>query len=169
MFHWRKNTEGNRDKWYTPARDVANIGPELVRLGVVSLEEKFWEPWFKQYMADHSLSYEDLGPAAVKLAKGVNRIIALGNPTEALQESGFSELPPPLQAAFYCKMGQVLLAAIWAGIKDVSQPDSSPPPTIADIMAFVEYQYGKFQPEGANVTDPGAEAPHTDGPQPSAA
>jgi hypothetical protein len=146
MFQYRRDTPraGGRDPFYTPERDLAVIGPSLIRAAVVALEEKFWEPWFVKYMAEQGLGYLDLVDGALKLAKGTNRIIALKDPAVAMEESGFAALPPAIQTAFYTKLGQVLLAAVWAGTKDCSKPEDSPPVAIGELFDEIAEQFNKF-------------------------
>jgi len=114
------------------------VGRGMIKQALVALDEEWWEPWFQQYMQDHGLTYADLVAAATPLAQALNDIIAAKDPVAALEEHGFTKLPPPVQAAYYMKMGQVLLAGIWASVKDVSQPDTAPP---ADLHNIHEWAY----------------------------
>ena len=74
---------------------------------------------------------------ADKLAQALNKIVTATDPPTAMDETGFSSLPHPVQLAIYCKLGQVLLAAVWSGVKDVSKPDSDPPVTIEELLEDV--------------------------------
>ena len=166
MFQVRRKEPraGSRDPWYNPERDLAHIGPPLCKAACVALEEKFWEPWFKEYMEDQGYTVEDLVCAALPFAKGLNKIIGKNDPVVALQESGFSELPPPLQAAFYIKLGQVFLAAVWGGVKDISRPDSDPPAEMQELLNEIEAQFNKLAGVADDTCGSVAPAADTDGP-----
>jgi len=123
---------------YNPQRDLAYVGRGMLKQACVALDEEWWEPWFTDYMEYYGLTYDDLGPAAIQLAEALNQVIGAKDPGVALEESGFSDLPAPLQCAFYIRMGQVLLAGIWSGIKDVSAPDDAPPADLKDILDEAE-------------------------------
>jgi len=137
----RKTSRGKeRDPFYSPERDLAHIGPNLAYGAMVSMEEKFWEPWLNDFMADNDVIYDDIvaTEAPKKFAQAMNQIIKLENPRVAMEASGFADLPPAIQMLFYARFGQVALAAVWAGVKDVSQPDDLPPATLRDLLEDVE-------------------------------
>jgi hypothetical protein len=130
---------------YNPERDFALVGVDLIRAAMSALEAQFHEPWFKQFMNTYSLTEADFAQAARPFAQAVSRVVDAPNPTEALQDSGFSDLPAPVQMAIYCKLGQVLLAAVWSGVKDVSKPESDPPLSVLEFIDDVEEMVAKFE------------------------
>lgn len=141
---------GGRDMLYSPERDLAHIGPGLIGQAMLALDEQWQEPWFKDFMAHYSVSEDMLGQGAQVFAKALNRIVALENPVIALEHVGFDKLPPPVQMALYCKIGQVLLAGVWSGVKDISLPESKPPADIEDLLAMSDAVMRHFggQPVG---------------------
>lgn len=138
-LQWRRKEPraGRRDDFYSIERDLAYIGPDLARAAMHALEEEYYEEWFKQFFEEKGLKAEDLIEGVRKFGLAFNNIIKAKTPTDALAESGFSNLPYPVQMAFYCKLGQVFLAAIWSGVKDVSRPESDPPVTIEELLEDV--------------------------------
>lgn len=121
---------GARDPNYSPERDLAHAGTDLVRASMYALDEQYYEDWFREFFAANGLEERDLVEGCTKFVEGFNKIIGMADPPTALADSGFSALPHPVQLAFYCKLGQVFLSAIWSAVKDVSRPDSDPPVTI---------------------------------------
>lgn len=138
QFRPRTPTPNVRTNFYNPERDLGHVGMGLVRAAAISLETRFWEPWLAQYMEDHSLKYDDLVEPLSKLANACAAVIKTANPPEALQQAGFDQLPPAIQLVIYARLGQVLLAATWEGVKDVSRPDSEPPMAVSDLYNAVE-------------------------------
>jgi len=138
----RKTSRGKeRDPFYSPERDIAHIGPSLAYGAMVALEEEHWEPWLREFLEDNGVTYEDLvvTEAPKQFASALNQIIKLENPVVAMEKAGFDQLAPAIQMLFYARLGQVCLAAIWAGVKDVSQADDEPPATIRELLEDVEH------------------------------
>lgn len=140
---------GQRDPYYSPERDLAHIGPSIVRGAMVAMEEKFWEPWFRELLEANGVTYDKIleTSAPLLMAKALNRVIAVEDPVKAVDESGFSGLPPGIQMAFYVRLGQVLLSAVWAGVKDVGRPDSDPPAAFEELLEDVEKAFRGFLQE----------------------
>jgi hypothetical protein len=161
MFQWRpKEIRAlERQAMYNPQRDLAYVGRGMLKQAMIAMDEKWWEPWFRQYMSDHGLVYADLVPAAEKWAGVLNDIIRTKDLGESLKEHGFDTLPAPIQAAFYIRMGQVLLAGIWTGVKDVSQPDTAPPADLQDIHDMVKETLQQLLERGVN-DESGTSAEH---------
>jgi hypothetical protein len=157
LFQFRKKDArcGHRDPYYTPERDIAHIGPDIARAAMAAMEEEWWEPWFKQYMQDQGLTYDTLleTKAPLLFAQAMNAIIRTKDPVVALKESGFADLPAPLQMIFYARLGQCCLAMIWTGVKDVSAPESDPPATIGELLADVEAMFTKMMEANAPNSD----------------
>lgn len=115
-----------------------------------SLNEDCWEPWLKEYLAQVGITVDTLieTEAPLKLAHTLNKIIT-HSLQEALKASGFEEIPAAIQLLIYARIGQLLLAALWSGIKDVHAPDSDPPATIASLLSEIETQLSETMRQGA--------------------
>jgi hypothetical protein len=139
-INWRRKEAraGARDPMYSPERDIAHIGPGLIRQAMLALDEQWYEPWFQEFATQYGVTEEDLGEAAVLFAKACNEMIQLKNPVVALEANGFAELPPPLQMAIYTKIGQVFLTGVWAGCKDLATPTSAPPADIEELLEVAD-------------------------------
>jgi len=148
----KESRAGGRDPWYAPERDLAHIGASLPRAAMAAMEEEWWEPWFKQYMTDQRLCYDDLPAAARCFGRAMTQIIHAKDPVVALEESGFTKLPPAIQMIFYTRLGQCFLAAIWSGVKDIRRPESDPPAEISELLEDIEAKFGdllnKHAPNG---------------------
>ena len=141
LLQWRpKDGKANtRDAFYSPARDLAYIGPEIIKRAMSSLDGTI-EPWLAEFLVTNNVTIDTLieTKAPLKFATAVNQIIKAASPVDAVEASGFAELPAAIQLLIYARIGQVMLAATWSCVKDVSAPDSSPPAAIEDILQAAE-------------------------------
>ena len=120
------------------------MGPEIVRWAMRSLEPEQWDSWFEEYLNEHNLGYEDFLDAAALFGKAMSKVIESPKPRQALAEVGFSDLPPPIQVAIFTRIGQAFLAGVWAGVKDVSSPEDSPPAAFDDLLEETQRSYEDF-------------------------
>ncbi len=152
---------GHRDPFYTPERDLAYVGQFLVSGAVRAVDHlpfpdsphdpnsanpALEEPWLNQFITENGLTYQAIidSEAPLLLARALNLIIKSEHPPAAMKEVGFDRLPAAMQMLFYCRLGQVLLAAVWAGIKDVSRPDSDPPVSFEELLDDVNEAFQGF-------------------------
>lgn len=141
LLQWRpKDGKANtRDAFYSPARDLAHIGPEIVKRAMQSLDAPL-EPWLAAFLDEQGITIDKIvdEQAPLKMARVVNQIVQTQDLGEALKTSGFEDLPAAIQLLFYARIGQVALAATWSAVKDVSLPDSAPPAGLEEIMLAAE-------------------------------
>ena len=130
---------GMRDPFYSPARDLAHVGPKLCALAVESLEDEWREDWFSEYLDFRAVTDEKLADGVKKLASALNNITDPNKSfEEAMQESGFSGLSDAVRIALYIRLGQILLSAIWSAVRDSYAADSEPPAEIAEIAGLAQ-------------------------------
>jgi hypothetical protein len=106
------------------------------------------DPWFRAYMESNELTLEDLQDGAKKFALAMNQIIPVKTAHDALKDAGFLACHPGVQLAFYAKIGQVMLSAVWVGVKDMHAPGNPPPLEVQELLAMVEAQFDALQPPG---------------------
>ncbi len=127
MFQFRPLTrDASTTPAYAPHRDLLYLGPNLVVIavqGAIDSSEK--EPWYRQLLDYFGVSRSALQQYRPTL-EGVFTRLDL-EIKDALRVSGFSSLPPAIQAAFYIKLGQACLAALHCAVRDVATPDDIPP------------------------------------------
>lgn len=141
---------GRRDPFYTPERDIAHVGPYLLRGAMTAMDPDSWEPWLQEFNAANGITYESImeSKAPLLLAEALNLMIKEVHPPAAMKKVGFDKLSPAMQMLFYARMGQVLLGAIWSGVKDVSRPDADPPVAIEEFLDDVqEAMRGFLEPD----------------------
>ena len=149
---------GQRDPYYNPERDLAHIGPFIVKGAMQAMETEQWEPWLAQFCEEQGITYDSIieSDAPLMLAKALNLIIGSDHPPAAMKEVGFDQLPGAMQLLFYGRLGQVLLAATWSAVKDVSRPDSDPPAAITELlddMQTILEEFSAEQPHGDKPHD----------------
>lgn len=121
-------------RWYSPDRDIAYLGPELIRrafeLGDVDTLRQ--DPNYAQLLAGVSVAGEEelkanVEAAAKALATGVN-VCWRGSPVGPDDAFGeFASVPGPAGQIFLLRLGELLLGAIFTALQDVTPVDSSPP------------------------------------------
>lgn len=140
---------GQRDPYYSPERDIAHVGPYMAKAAMHALEPQFWEPWLKEFLDEQGITLDTIleSKAPLLLAQAMSRVIKSENPPAAMKEVGFDTLPPAIQLLFYARLGQVYLAAVWAGVKDVGRPDSDPPIAFTELLDDVQTAFDGFFPQ----------------------
>lgn len=117
---------GSDGLFYSPERDLAIIGLELLRYGAIRTDVNR-EPWFQAFLSQNGVSDAMLADAFQKLA--IASSFLKDRPDLALAKSGFSSLPWPVQAAVFIKLGQVLFAAVHASRRASFDRDAEKTPT----------------------------------------
>jgi hypothetical protein len=147
VLQLRKKEHVNiRDRFYSPERDIAHIGPGVMKLAMALIGDDRREPWLDEFMEANNVSLDDLGVAAEKLARACNRIMSRQSPKTALDDVGFfTDLPTPVIMIIFAKLGQSFFGAIWAGIKDVNTADSEPPADIQDLIEMAHEAAQSFK------------------------
>jgi len=152
---------GRRDPYYTPERDMAHVGPQMVAgavravdclsfpdspHGEAYLNAGLKEPWLREFIEQNGLTYQAIidSEAPLKLGKALNLIMTSEHPPAAMDVTGFSKLPAAMQMLFYARIGQVFLAGVWAGVKDVGQLDSAPPVSFEEFLDDVNDAFQKL-------------------------
>lgn len=164
---------GRRDPYYTPERDLAHVGQFLVAGAVRAVDclpfpdsphnpddqnavkAELQEPWLTQFITENGLTYQAIidSKAPLLLAQALNLIVKSEHPPAAMKEVGFDQLPAAMQMLFYCRLGQVFLAAVWAGIKDVSRADSDPPASFEELLDSVNEAFQGFLGQEDHATE----------------
>lgn len=125
MLQFRPRGSISNDPYYAPHRDLAYVGPGLVTIATkAAIECAEKEPWYNallNYFGVSKAALEQYAPTLAQLFTMLDRDIK-----DALKQSGFSSLPPAVQAGFYIKLGQTLLAAIHCGLRDITTPGDTP-------------------------------------------
>ena len=152
LLQWRPKDSKDialRNAYYSPARDIAYCGPIIVERAMKALNEECWEPWLKEHLAHDGITVDTIieTEAPLKMARTLNKIIS-HSLQDALQESEFTLLPAGIQMLFYARIGQLLLAALFCGVKDVNAPEDDPPATIQSLLAETERQLSATMRQG---------------------
>lgn len=133
-----------KDPMYSPHRDIAHIGPDLITLGVIAaIECSEKEPWYKailDYFGVSRAALEQYSTTLANLFSMLDRDIDV-----ALKQSGFSSLSPAVQVGFYVKMGQALLAAIHCGLRDITSDPSEPPKSVKKMVEDIKEAVKKIK------------------------
>jgi len=105
------------------------------------LDRGAWEPWYKDYLDHFGVSEDELGRGAEVLAEYLNaasRQVEENRPEDTLERVGFFDLPAPVQFVIQAKLGQMLLAAYFQGIREVTHLNEEPPLDIRRIVKQAE-------------------------------
>ena len=134
----------SNDPLYNPQRDVAYLGPRLIAMAIeYAFKSAETEEWFKQFLNHYGLSrqvLEPLGPAVLNLISSIHQDFG-----QALKTSGFSSLPVAAQVAFYTKMGQLLLASIHHGLRQITDINETHPKSVKKLAAKIDEIMQKYR------------------------
>jgi len=115
MLQFRPIANPSEVPFYNPERDLAHVGPLLIREAIAQLEPSAREPWFNDFLVKNNISDGQLAIAAERIAKALSNMTV--DVREALGTAGFFDLPIPVQMAVYTKIGQIFLAATHTSIR----------------------------------------------------
>lgn len=120
----------NDDRWYAPDRDLAYVGPELIRRALLNIDvaQVRSEPPFGWLLAPTRYDIEhEFGEAAKQLALGVNACWKSDPAGPQAAFDGFCAAPAEVRVVIMAKLGAMLLGAIYTSLQDVTPVDGSPP------------------------------------------
>jgi hypothetical protein len=127
------------DTFYSPQRDLANLGPHLVRMAAFSLDSiRKHDPELQAWLDAQGVTEDQLCAAAQQLARALLLLQQQKHHHQALADIGFDAAPFAVRMALFAKMGQCLLAAIWSSVKDQTTRRQAVPTTLADVVHFTE-------------------------------
>lgn len=131
MLQYRPTDDNkvSRD-FYSPARDVAYCGINIIRAGLENLDNLIASDNAKELVM-YNITTEELDDAASKLAIALNNIDKMDSKT-ALKNSGFSDVRLSVQNVILANIGLALIDATFYAVKDVSTPENGPPPSIKE-------------------------------------
>lgn len=103
---------------YAPFRDIANNFVGLVRLAINQLDENHY--LVQKYLVDNGITEDQLGEAAKCVAEWINQCmnVKCETPGAALDNSGFMNLPVPVQLVITAKIGEIVMSFYWSVIRD---------------------------------------------------
>ena len=121
----------NDDRWYAPDRDLAYVGPELIRRALlkIDLDQVCSEAPFAGLLLRYSVADIEhyFGEAAKQLALGVNACWKADAAGPEVAFGGFCAVPAEVRVVIMAKLGAMLLGAIYTSLQDVTPVDGSPP------------------------------------------
>jgi hypothetical protein len=125
-----------------PTRDIAIFWPQLVQLAAQGLIEKNWEPWYRPFCEAMHVHEGHLlkALAAFTQAMEMARHPDVHTPLEALNLSGFLNLPWAAQLVCCAKIGQMSMGAWWAGYKSAFHVDETSPTVQTMAQAGLQLQ-----------------------------
>ncbi len=144
MLQWKPLNDNAlvRNPHYAPDRDLAYIGPSLLGMAMMAIDDQLESPQFKEWCQHYNVTLDDikhgaklLGNAAYQMNKSCMQV---------LEEAGFFELKPPVQAFFFTKLGQAAFAAIHCGVRDVLPKDAAAPMSIKEFSENIYKVFSQF-------------------------
>lgn len=130
--------KGTNDPFYGPHRDLAYLFPHIAYAAMQGLDAGAWQPWYKEWLNHNGVTEEQLGEGARVLAlfcKCCTAKIDEHSAEDVLERVGFFDLPRPVQFVIQAKLGQIMLGAFFASIREVTYLGEQPP---IDLKAITD-------------------------------
>lgn len=133
MQQWRplNNNELIRNPHYSPDRDLAYVGPSLVGMAMMSIDDELETPRFREWCKYYDVTLDEIKAGAEILGKAMYQMDKYA--IDVLEEHGFFELKLPVQAFFFKKLGEVTFAAIHYAVREVSPAGSNAPQSLQEF------------------------------------
>lgn len=114
---------------YLPDRDLAYITPTVILTAMNRLDETRWVPELRAYMVQSGLTWEKLSDV-IKAYGEAQRLYttkdAVTDVGQALMQAGFFECSYAYRQLMYASLGEVLTAAYFQAVRDVTNVDQAP-------------------------------------------
>jgi hypothetical protein len=148
MQQWRplEQNELIRNPHYSPDRDLAYVGPSLMGMAMMSIDDELETPRFKEWCKYYDVTLDEIKAGAEILGKAMYQMDKYA--IDVLKEQGFFELKLPVQAFFFKKLGEVTFAAIHYAVREVSPAGSKAPQALKE---FCNNIYEVFQKISADI------------------
>lgn len=143
MFQFRPTDPANNvGAMYGPHRDVANMGGNMIRAAVHSLDREHWEPHIREWLDDQGVTVEAILPVAEKFTAAMVTLFDYESLYEALEAQGFFVEDPLIQTFIFSRLGQVLLVFYWESMREKSARGTKPP---LELVEMAERLYRELE------------------------
>lgn len=130
-------------RWYAPNRDVAYLGPELIRealrlFNTRPVENPTYAALLESELGDPQ--YIALGEFAKQIALLTRGAITDDDTIDVIYAklaAAAAPVSPAVRVAFMARLGEMLLGAMFGGLRDIT-PAGGQPPNMRSIEAMVK-------------------------------
>jgi hypothetical protein len=132
--------KGSKGPMYHPERDIAYIGPTLMRTAMGQLLLEKMPESRRMFAEQNGVTQEHINAAVSAFAEAQSDFVSVTesvqSPYEALQRRGFFEHPPVALLLLYAAVGEVLGGAWFQTVRDVTylNEDSPAGQEIANLL-----------------------------------
>lgn len=124
---------------YSPDRDLAYLYPKAMREAIWALDQPNWREYFKGLLQSTGTTEEQLAEG-VKLFTQAHALFvgnpAIQEPTDALREVGFLDLPDPVRIVLYASLGETMMGGFFVAVRDITVQGELPP-NFTDLALFI--------------------------------
>jgi hypothetical protein len=115
---------------YSPQRDLAHIGPALLKAAVSQVTTVPRDPLLQAEMDELGITEAALGEAVTKFADAYQHYLnpTVKHPNHAFEHTGFDKLPVGIRNFLYSAMGRVSIGAWFWCIRDATLIGDTMPP-----------------------------------------
>lgn len=148
--------QGSNGPPYNPSRDIAYLGPTLMRVAFEGLVLEKLPQDFQEFAAANGITQEQLNEAVGCFAEAQADYVSVTDPVqtpaEALERHGFTGFCEPVQLVMYSMLGQALAGAWFHAVRDVTlyNEDSPANPDISQLLFAARTVAGK-DPTSAGI------------------
>lgn len=122
--------KGSTGPMYNPQRDLAYCYMPALEEAVKGLTVEAAPSWLKDIAVEAEVTEDTLASAVQTLLNAHELFItdlAIREPAEALEKSGFLYLPPAVRILLLYRLGEVLMGGFFVAIRDVTRYGELPP------------------------------------------
>lgn len=145
--------QGSSGPPYEPQRDIAYIGPTLIKtaLDFLFVDKLQQNPEMAAYLDRHNISQEQLNDAVVAIAEAQKDFVSVveadkvKTPHEALTKVHFFDYPLPVRLLVFACVGECLFGAYFQAVRDVTYMNEDSPASkeIAHLLYAARTMSGK--------------------------
>ncbi len=124
---------------YSPQRDLGYLYPHAMREAVWALDKPNWRDMWKGLLESTGTTEEQLAEGVKLFTKAHALFVgnpAIQEPTDALRDVGFLDLPDPVRLVIYASLGETMMGGFFVAVRDVTVQGELPP-NFVDIATFI--------------------------------
>lgn len=145
MLQYRPTTADPNRLWYNPARDLANVGINIINGGVQRLDCLIEQTEVKKLLIGNGISEEIVESAFNSFIKALESIKETKNWNEAMAAAEFGNQPLLARLLILSAIGDAFIDATIICVKDLTESEIAFPLTIEEMKLKLKEAIEKYK------------------------